>query len=299
MSEPEAGTDLHAAVSNVSATPVLRQPAFRGPGAEAGAGGSPEETEDGMAAGVGEGGPAVIDIGAASFGEGEEGAGVAIIGTDEREQITETDQYLWRSIASLRITARDNSLWIGTAWFISPRTLITAGHCVFINGTKPSRNGWVSRIDVMPGRNGFLNPFGTLTAKTFWSVKGWTEKGDQNFDYGAIILDQPFGQNTGWFGYGVFEDNKLVGAPAHVAGYPGDKPAGTLWHHSLPISHVGPPKVFYAIDTAGGQSGAAVYLLDNNGLPTAVAVHAYGGATSNSGTRITPAVYQNIRNWTV
>ena len=76
----------------------------------------------------------MIDIGVASFGE-VEGSGVAVIGTDEREQITQTDQYLWRAIASLRITARDGSHWIGTGWFISPRTLVTAGHCVFIKGS--------------------------------------------------------------------------------------------------------------------------------------------------------------------
>jgi V8-like Glu-specific endopeptidase len=300
--QPEAGFDPHAAVTNVTTPAAQRQPAFRGPqGAETDAGspeGSAAPGDLGMASGLGDdGGPAVIDIGVASFGENE-GSAVAVIVTDEREQITQTGQYLWRAIASLRITARDGSLWIGTGWFISPRTLITAGHVVFINGSPiAGRNGWVSRIDVSPGRNGFVSPFGTLTARTFWSVRGWTEKGDQNQDYGAIILDQPFGQNTGWFGYGVFDDNKLVGAPAHVAGYPGDKPSGTLWHHSLPVLSVNQSKVTYAIDTAGGQSGAAVYLLENN-LPTAVAVHAYGGATSNSGTRINQAVYQNLRQWT-
>ncbi len=303
--EPEAGFDPHAAVSNLTATAALRQPAFRGPqGTEAEPDGGPGAAAPGsggpmgMASGLEEGqAPAVIDIGVASFEEGD-GSAVAVIGSDDREQVTQTEQYPWRAIASLRITARDGSLWIGTGWFISPRTLVTAGHCVFITGTNPNRTGWVSSIDVMPGRNGFLKPLGTLTSKTFWSVRGWTEKGDQNQDYGAIILDQPFGVHTGWFGYGVFDDSKLVGVQAHVAGYPGDKPSGTLWHHTLPIASVGPPKVFYAIDTAGGQSGAAVYLLENN-LPVAVAVHAYGGAVSNSGTRINSAVYQNLRQWTV
>jgi glutamyl endopeptidase len=304
MSEPEAAFDAHAAVTNGAAPAKLRLPAFRGPqGTEAqpGGGGIPEagNAAIGMAAGLGEAEePAVIDIGAASFDPGQ-GSAVAVIGNDDRDQLTQTDQYPWRAIASLRITARDGSLWIGTAWFISPRTLATAGHCIFIKGSgNPNRDGWVSSIDVVPGRNGFLKPLGTLKAKTFWSVRGWTEKGDQNFDYGAIILDEPFGVNTGWFGYGVHEDSKLVGVQAHVTGYPGDKPSGTLWHHSLPIASVGAPKVFYAIDTAGGQSGAAVYLLEN-GLPIAVAVHAYGGSVSNSGTRITSAVYQNFRQWSL
>lgn len=301
MSEPEAGFDAHAAVTNGAASATPRLPAFPGPqGTETGPPG-----ELGMASGLGDGEGAVEgDIGEASFGEKDaagEGGGVAIIGSDDRELVTHTGHYLWRAIASLRITARDGSLWVGTAWFISPRTLITAGHCVFIHGNaNPNRNGWVSSIEVVPGRNGSQRPFGSLTSKTFWSVRGWTEKGDQNLDYGAIILDQPFGQNTGWFGYGVFDDNKLVGAQAHVAGYPADKqpPGATLWHHALPISSVSPPKVFYPIDTAGGQSGAAVYLLENN-LPVAVAIHAYGGSTSNSGTRINSAVYQNLRRWSL
>lgn len=301
MSEPEASFDAHAAVSNVTASAALRQPAFNGPQAET-AEQPPEETSPGSmggAASLGGSEAALPDIGEASFGQGLVGGAVAVIGRDDRVQQTQTNRYLWRAIASLRITGRDGSQWIGSAWFISPRTLVTAGHCVFIKGSgSSSRDGWVSSIDVMPGRNGSVKPFGTLKARTFWSVRGWTERGDQNQDYGAIILDTPFGFNTGWFGYGVFEDSLLVGTQAHVAGYPGDKPVGTLWHHSLPIASVSAPKVFYAIDTAGGQSGAAVYLLENN-LPVAVAVHAYGGSVSNSGTRITPAVYQNLRQWSL
>ena len=301
MSEPEASFDAHAAVSNVTAT-ALRQPAYNGPQAET-AEQPPEEGPPpeslGGAASLGSGEAALPDIGEASFGQGLGGGAVAIIGSDDRVQQTQTNKYLWRALASLRITARDGSQWIGTGWFISPRTLVTAGHVVYIKGSgDPNRDGWVTSIDVVPGRNASVKPFGTVKAKTFWSVRGWTERGDQNQDYAAIILDTPLGISTGWFGYGVFEDNQLVGAQANVAGYPGDKPVGTLWHHSLPVASVSPPKVFYAIDTAGGQSGAAVYLLQNN-LPVAVAVHAYGGSASNSGTRITPAVYQNLRQWSL
>jgi hypothetical protein len=34
-----------------------------------------------------------------------------------------------------------------------------------------------------------------------------------------------------------------------------------------------------------------------DGQRIAVAVHAYGGAVTNSGTRIIPGVYQNLTNW--
>jgi len=54
--------------------------------------------------------------------------------------------------------------------------------------------------------------------------------------------------------------------------------------------------VFYDIDTAGGQSGSAVYRIIN-GARYAFAIHAYGGATTNSGTRIVSAVYNNMVSW--
>ena len=86
----------------------------------------------------------------------------------------------------VRITAADNSQWIGTGWFIGPHTLITAGHCVFIRGSNvPQQNGWVRNISVMPGRNGGALPYGAVTSMSFRSVTGWTVNGDQNYDYGA------------------------------------------------------------------------------------------------------------------
>lgn len=80
------------------------------------------------------------DIGVASFGEPP--LLETVIGTDERIRITDTEKYPWRVSASLLITAADNSQWIGTGWFISPRTLVTAGHCVYIkNSGVPGRDG--------------------------------------------------------------------------------------------------------------------------------------------------------------
>lgn len=238
----------------------------------------------------------LADIGAASFGPPP--ALESIIGaTDERVRITNTRQYPWRVSASLLITAADNSQWIGTGWFISPRTLVTAGHCVYIKHSPvPQRNGWVKKIQVMPGRNGDELPFGGISATEFWTVKGWGEQGLENFDYGAIILPGAFPDQLGHFAFGVFEDSKLLAATANVAGYPGDKPGGTLWYDKRLVGSVNPDKVFYAADTAGGQSGACVYIV-HEGQRVGVAVHAYGGNTANSGTRISSQVFANLTSW--
>jgi V8-like Glu-specific endopeptidase len=235
------------------------------------------------------------DIGEASFGPPPQFE--AVIGTDERVRIKTTKQYPWRVIASLLITAADNSQWIGTGWFISPRTLVTAGHCVYIkNSGVPGRDGWVKKIQVMPGRNGSELPYGGITATEFFSVKGWGDQGSENYDYGAIILPSVFPQDLGFYSFGVFDDARLMSSVVNIAGYPGDKPKGTLWYDSRQVGSVNPDKVFYAADTAGGQSGTVVYVLIN-GKRVGVAIHTYGGATANSGTRISTPVYSNLQAW--
>jgi glutamyl endopeptidase len=236
------------------------------------------------------------DIGEASFGPPPPVA-ETVHGPDDRVQITNTSVYPWRVHASLLITAADNSLWIGTGWFIGPHTLITAGHVVYIkNSGVPGRDGWVRSINVMPGRNGGTLPYGSVTSTNFRTVNGWANSGDENYDYGAIIIPTELGNTVGWFGFGVWSDADLQGVTANISGYPGDKPAGTQWYDFQTIASVNARKVFYDIDTAGGQSGSAAYRIVNGGR-YGIAIHAYGGATTNSGTRIVQPVYDNMVAW--
>ena len=236
------------------------------------------------------------DIGEASFGPPPPLA-ETVHGPDDRIQITNTAIYPWRVHASLLITAADNSLWIGTGWFIGPHTLMTAGHVVYIkNSGVPGRDGWVKSINVMPGRNGSSLPYGSVTSSNFRTVNGWANSGDENYDYGAIIIPTDLGSTVGWLGFGVWPDADLLSAVANISGYPGDKPAGTQWYDHRTIASVNARKVFYDIDTAGGQSGSAAYRIIN-GVRYGVAIHAYGGATTNSGTRIIQPVYDNMVAW--
>jgi V8-like Glu-specific endopeptidase len=69
-----------------------------------------------------------------------------------------------------------------------------------------------------------------------------------------------------------------------------------LWYDFRRIASVNSLKVYYDIDTAGGQSGSAVYRIIS-GNRYGMAIHAYGGAVTNSGTRITSAVYNNMVAW--
>lgn len=237
------------------------------------------------------------DIGVASFGEPQGASIESVIGTDNRVQIQTTNIYPWRAHASLRITAADGAQYVGTGWFIGPHTVMTAGHCVFIkNNPVAARNGWVRSIDVMPGRNGNSLPYGSVRSTNFRSVTGWTTSGDENYDYGCIILPTNLGNTVGWFGFGAYSDADLKASVGNISGYPADKASGTQWYHARKIKDVNSRKVYYDIDTFGGQSGSAVYRIIN-GARYGVAIHAYGGSTSNSGTRIVTPVFNNMVNW--
>ena len=236
-----------------------------------------------------------FDIGNASFGFGPE----TVHGMDDRVKISapRTSNYPWRVHCSLLIKAADNSNWIGTGWFISPNVLITAGHVVHIKGSGvPGRDGWVNEIRVIPGRDGTSKPYGEALSTKFFSVRGWTENGNGEYDYAAIVLDEKLGKRTGWFGFGLYGDDDLKRTTANISGYPGDKPSGTQWYAARRVDSVGPRKVFYDVDTAGGQSGSAVYRI-KDGSRYGIAVHAYGGAVVNSGTRINRAVFDNMQAW--
>lgn len=134
---------------------------------------------------VPEGAPSLAglrDIGEASFGPrvtSGDARTESVLGADDRRQINNTGDLPWRMNASLLITARDGSSWIGTGWFVSPKVLITAGHCLYIrNSGVAGRDGWVQRITVIPGRNGNTMPFGQAVSTNFRSVVGWTQNGD-------------------------------------------------------------------------------------------------------------------------
>jgi glutamyl endopeptidase len=223
-----------------------------------------------------------------------------VIGTDDRIRINPTTSYPWRSICSLLITPKvGTKQYIGTGWLVSPRTVITAGHCVYMHDL----GGWAKTIQVTPGRNGVSreNPFGSSTQDHFRSFNDWIDDSDSDYDIGAIILPKNFtGFNSlGYFGFANLSD--LEGMTANLSGYPGDKDKlaelrGTQWFNSRGIKEEDSHRFYYDIDTAGGQSGSPVwrYL---NGQRHVVGIHTVGASTDNSATRITSDVFDVIQKW--
>lgn len=217
-----------------------------------------------------------------------------VIGADNRYRVENTKAYPARAIVHISLNFGNKGGGC-TGFLIGPDTVATAGHCVFSKEYKV----WATNVVVTPGRNAGTAPFGTCGAKLLHSVKGWTQNLDSGYDYGAIKLNCKIGNTVGWFGYRSTPaiPVSLTGTGVSIAGYPGDKAYGTMWKHSGSILG-GINKVYYPIDTYKGQSGAPVYQenYEKKG-PYAVAIHTNSGSTLNAGTRIRPAVFDNLKAW--
>lgn len=236
--------------------------------------------------------PTATDV---EYGEEASSFAETVQGVDDRVHITKMGKIPWRMICQLIITYPDGRRARGTGWFISAGTLMTAGHCVH----SERAGGWAVDIEVIPGMNARLRPFGSARSKKFRSVKGWVNGRKATHDYGAIILPESerLGNKTGWFGYARLSDAALENLLANNSGYPGDKAFGTQWFNSGRITQVDKRQLHYMLDTAGGQSGSPTWRYSSgSGERHAIGIHAYGGG-SNKSTRITRAVYKNMTAW--
>ena len=215
-----------------------------------------------------------------------------VCGRDDRVEVTNTTAVPWRWICKLIIKFPNGAGGGCTGWFIGPKAVMTAGHCVY----SQANGGWARQIEVIPGMRGTTRPFGSMIGTSFRSVTGWTQNSDQNYDYGCIILPSPtLGNQLGYFGFAALTDASLQNLLVNNSGYPGDKPFGTQWFNAGRVTNVTARKIYYMLDTYGGQSGSPTWRFLNN-QRHAVGIHAYGGCP-NSSTRIVTAVYNNMMTW--
>lgn len=221
-----------------------------------------------------------------------------VIDVDDRVMVANTAGTPWRCICQLIITFGNGSVGHGTGWFAGRRTVITAGHCII-----DPRHGEAERIQVIPGRNGSVAPFGFFVAAGHAVCPGWPDANDPACDYGAIFLPAdaaaPLGDRLGYFGLASFDDARLDRLLINNAGYPFEarKPYGTLWFNGGRVEGAEERFISYMIDTEGGQSGSPVFFFDNaTAQRQVVAIHTTG-YFPNRGIRITDEVFDRIASW--
>ena len=226
----------------------------------------------------------------------------SVIGTDDRIRVLDPETMPWRMICSLEISGRTGR-GIGTGWFAGPKTIITAGHCVY----HPNFGGWADEIKIYPGRYGSNFPFPQnsdfqqpIVSSKFDSVEGWVKDLNADYDLAVIHLTEPAGNETGWFSIAVKDDATLDDLLVNISGYPADLDFGRYQYFAASkIAEVKLNRFFYTADTYGGQSGAPVWYQDEADRPVVIGIHSYGvgNFTLNSATRINTDTFQVIKGW--
>lgn len=251
-----------------------------------------------------------------------ESADYSIVGPhDSRVHETRTTTFPWNTLCHVERDFGDGR-WRGCSGvLVAPRTVITAAHCLFNHMLRRAPR----RVRVIPGRRDRdVRPYGIHPAASCWIPRGYLPPlrripSAREFDYGVIRLSRNVA--------GISRFMKLAAPTAErlnvvrqrklitIAGYPGDRPIGTLWRHSERLTHVEPRRLRYTVDTCPGHSGSPIWYRTGAGDRHIIGVHTSGiidevgrsfgcapgtvlapAHLRNSGVRITPEVLVGLRD---
>ncbi len=247
-------------------------------------------------------------------------ADYALVGpVDNRIHEINTTQFPFNTVCHI---GRDfgNNRWSGCSGvLITQRIVLTAAHCLYSH----KRGGPPIRIRVTPGRSDRdTAPFGSIISSQYYVPRKFimsrTAADRRNYDYGFIVLPRAFHAIKRFLRLHVLNEHDLkshtTGRRITIAGYPGDRPVGTMWHHTERIKKITPRRLLYTVDTCPGHSGSPIWQMntgDKNeyivGIHTSGILDEQGRSYGcnkgtvlappgllNSGVRITPEVIANI-----
>ena len=246
-----------------------------------------------------------------------EDSDAAVIGPrDSRVQEIETTRFPWNTVVYL---CRDfgNGLCAGCSGaLVAPTRVLTAAHCLF----SLKRMAAPRTIGVVPGRRDRKTlPYGSIVAREYWIPKAFRDGPERlTADWGVIVLPRPFDELRRFLPLRPLGSATVArlraGGLISIAGYPSDRPLGTMWRHAERLVRADARRLFYTVDTCPGHSGSPI-LARIDGAPAIVGVHTAGlldeqgrtfgckratvlapAGSLNSGIRLTPAMVAAVRN---
>ncbi len=247
--------------------------------------------------------------------EAPEGMEEAVVGTDNRKELRNDliGKWPYSALCHLLITFPSGRQESGTAWLISPRLAITAGHCIY----NKRHGGYARSIAIWPGRHGGTGHRYQASPRFFVNApyKTYDDRGDatrkQYYDYGGIVLGQS-ADSAGAFGFRPYTSAELTSKTVNIVGYPAQRPEpsnpnqhrwqyGELWGHAAAVYSIQDRLLYYTVDTTGGVSGAPVFRsIRHEGSVRYIAVGVHTAAASdrlNQAVRINSTISNTFLQW--
>jgi len=213
-----------------------------------------------------------------------------ITGLDDRTKVQDTKVFPYSAVCQIRVTAKDGSQWISTGFLISPRIVLTSAFGLYLH----ERGGFAASVEVSPGRDGQLQPFGKVISSSFRVPQQWID--EENYDYcvGAIILPHAI-DGAGILEIATPSDAELIGKTVTIPGYPGDKRSGEAWESVGRIVAASDVGFDHDLDTSGGMSGSPV-IHDVGGHPYVAGIHVRSGLSPRA-IRLDKNLAKFIQGW--
>lgn len=210
----------------------------------------------------------------------------SICAKDSRVQ-AQYNQAPYKYICELHLSF-NNYLFRASGFFIGPKCVITAGHCLYHH-----EMGWVTSVKVIPGAFEEKEPFSSDFSNTFQTTKLWYKNAIDDYDYGAIFLDSNklYERIGGCLSFDKLDKSRQL----LNTGYPMDKKSVQVENSGFPEDISNTRRLYYMIDTNKGSSGSPVLYSDGE-KSTVVGVHTEGGCP-NSAIKVNNEVVQIWGKW--
>ena len=193
-------------------------------------------------------------------------------------------KFPWQAVGKLYMVFGGKN-YVGSAWAIAgtQSCIFTAGHCVY-----DKADGWATNV-MFKGRYNNGASIGTWYIKELFSLKGWTDNRDFQYDMGACLATSAITPTMGALGWMAnFPPNQGpytgIGYPA--ASVPGYNFNGQLMWQSIGDYINGTNPIQAYNNMTGGCSGGP-WAVVKNGVPYASGLNSFR-YTSNPSTMYSP-----------
>lgn len=243
----------------------------------------------------------------AAMAESGDAGAATVFPPDDRMRVYDTTQPIFRTVARLGIFDHQNNISYCSGTLVAVNVVLTAAHCIYFNSS------YVKSVVVIPGANGLSWPFGSgysikMAVPTGWANGPGRDPADAplpptTFDWGILVLDLHDWTDSIMKPYPLiayvpdsFLDNPNVGLV--TAGYPSDKPVGTMWWTTADFDDFFYDQnyIYTWADIYQGQSGSAIWAVSQN---TAFIISVVSGGNNyvNRSVRFTPPILNALETY--